>query len=283
MNVSSSTPVLETTRRSKSPEVLERRSPFIISWFCWYVKRYLPKHFHAVRVSRTGPVPQDLPGPVIFLVNHPAWWDPLLCALLSTSFPQNKHFAPIDAAAFQQYGFFAKLGFYGVEQHSLRGAATFLRTSLALLEYADTMLWITAQGEFTDPRVRPTILRPGVGHLATRLSRGSIVPIALEYPFWQESKPEALIQFGEPILMPASEQCTANEWTERLAWRLEQTQDALAMLACQQRPEDFATILGGKTGVGGMFDYWRRFRAYLRGERFRADHAAVMETHRKEN
>ena len=45
----------------------------------------------------------------------------------------------------------------------------------------------------------PRSTRPGVGHLAARLTRGWVVPIAVEYSFWTESKSEALVRIGETL------------------------------------------------------------------------------------
>ena len=36
------------------------------------------------------------------------------------------------------------------------------------------------------------------GRLARRLDAGIILPLAIEYPFWSEKTPEALLAFGRP-------------------------------------------------------------------------------------
>ena len=72
-----------------------------------------------------------------------------------------------------------------------RGAAlTFLKTSLAILSRPDSVLWITAQGEFVNPRERPIRLKPGIGHLIHRLKDVTVVTLAIEYPFWNDRCPE---------------------------------------------------------------------------------------------
>ncbi len=60
-------------------------------------------------------------------------------------------------------------------------------------------LWVTAEGDFTDPRRA----RCGCGRasptLRALLPDAVLVPLALEYSFWNESKPEALLRFGAPL------------------------------------------------------------------------------------
>lgn len=237
------------------------RSDWLVAWFRRYARRYLGRHFHAVRVSRRGRAPRVPEGPLIVVTNHPSWWDPMIIAVLTELFPDRAAYGPIDARALEKYRFFAKLGFFGVEQDSVRGARTFLRTGQAILERPGTALWVTAQGRFTDVRQRPVVLMPGVEHLASRMGRGTMLPVAIEYAFWDESKPEALVRFGEPVA-----------FGQPVAPALERTQDALMTEAMTRDATLFETVVGGKSGVGGVYDLWRRTRAWMKGETFSVEH-----------
>jgi 1-acyl-sn-glycerol-3-phosphate acyltransferase len=241
-----------------------------VRWFTWYARRFLRKNFHAVRLARaTRPAgPGD--GPLVVVLNHPSWHDPLFGMVLAALFPQRKCYVPIDAAALEKYRIFARLGFFGVEQGTRQGGTQFLRTSLAVLAQPATALWVTAQGRFTDPRERPLRLRPGLGHLLRRLSSGVVLPLALEYPFWEERYPEALARFGAPIAIAPGR--SADEWTHTLEAALTSTQDALAADALRRDAAAFDVLVGGSAGIGGVYDLWRRLKAWLRGERFRAAH-----------
>ena len=77
-----------------------RRSPRLVRFFTRHVKRFhLARNFHAVRLSRTGrpaPVPD---GPLIVVLNHPSWWDPLVGLVLTELFPDRAHYFPMDAHA----------------------------------------------------------------------------------------------------------------------------------------------------------------------------------------
>jgi hypothetical protein len=189
------------------------------------------------------------------------------------------HRAPIDAAGLAQHRFLERLGFFGVEGGTTRGSLAFLRQSLAILANPASVLWITSQGTFVDPRERPVRLKEGVGHLATRLDRGAIVPLALEYPFWNDRCPEALARFGSPIDIATSGPLSPRDWTARIERALEDTQDCLAEEARSRDPSLFVTLVGGTAGVGGIYDAWRRLRAGLRGESFRADHQTKRHSH----
>lgn len=255
-------------------DAIARRSPRLFRMFGWYARRYAARHFHAVRVSRSGPVPEFPDRPVIVVANHPSWWDPLVALILAGAMPEHReHYAPIEAVGLSQYPFLARVGFFGFETGTTAGAARFLRTSLAILDRPASVLWITAQGEFVDPRERPTRLRPGIGHLAHRLKDAILLTVAVEYPFWNDRCPEVLIWFGPPIHVEDGSRRSAREWTVEIGRALEQGLDALAAEAMRRDASAFTTLIQGTAGVGGVYDSWRRFRAWLGGRRFRAEHA----------
>jgi 1-acyl-sn-glycerol-3-phosphate acyltransferase len=211
---------------------------------------------------------------LIVVLNHPSWWDPLIGMVLAELFPERTHYVPMDAHSLARYPIFRKLGFYGVEPGTRRGAVSFLDTTLAILSQPKTVVWITAQGKFTDARVRPPRLRSGIGHIARRLNEGSILTLALEYPFWDERLPEALARFGEPIQVERGQELTVREWVERIESNLATTQDALLADALTRDPMSFEILLTGRVAIGGVYDRWRRFEAWLHGERFQAEHGA---------
>ena len=149
-----------------------------------------------MRVAREG-VPHPEPGrPLIVYCNHPSWWDPAIMFVLGdTLLPAWEGFGPMEAEALKQYGVMRKLGVFGLEPGA-KGAVRFLQVADHVLSGPRRALWITAEGRFTDARVRPVRIRPGIAHLARRATRVTILPLAFDFTFWNESKPEALARFG---------------------------------------------------------------------------------------
>ncbi len=243
----------------------------LLRWFRRYTRSYLQRSFHAIRLCRDGKPPPMPNTPLVIFLNHPSWWDPLVCLFLThTLFPDRLHYAPIDANALARYRLFARLGFFGIHLGTLRGAETFLRVSQAILHQPQAALWLTPAGRFTDPRQRPARLQQGLSHLALRLERVAFVPLALEYPFWEERFPEVLVRFGDRVQVEPHQDI--EDYTALFARQLEATQDALAADACAREPETFDTLLRGKAGIGGVYDIWRSLRARWQGEAFRPSH-----------
>ena len=233
--------------------VIPAISPWLFRVFRGYARHYARRSFHAIRIARGGPWPALPPGPVIVMLNHPSWWDPLIGLILSALFPPDRrHYAPIEAQGLAQYRFLGRLGFFGIDAGTSLGGLRFLRTSLSILSRPESVLWITPQGEFVDARVRPTAIKAGLGLLAQRLERATIIPLALEYPFWNDRCPEALAWFGEPIGVERAHERTPAAWTRLLTEALDRSQDRLAAAALARDPAAFTTLVTGAVGVGVM-------------------------------
>ena len=254
---------------------LPPRWPWLVRLFRWHACRYVRRHFHALRLSKSGHVFPATDEPLLVVLNHPSWWDPLIGIVLSRVYAEREQFAAIDAVAVRQYRFFQKIGFVGVDTKSLRGAAEFLRSGCAILTQPRHVFWVTAQGRFTDVRERPLALQSGVGHLASRLTAGVVLPVGLEYTFWTERTPEALVRVGEPLKIADHPGLNGRAWTALIEAALTRNLDALNAEAARRDPAAFAELLAGKSGVGGVYDTWRRVKSWARGRKFDPSHDAA--------
>ena len=261
----------------RTDPAMPKQSPWLFRWFQRYSRKYAARHFHAVRQSkRSHPIPMESGDPLIFVLNHPSWWDLITAFVLSNNVPDYRHFAPIESAMLEKYGIFKRLGLFGIDA-TPRGAAMFIRTVKSMFSRSHRALWITSQGHFADPRTRPLNLRPGVGAAAKRLESGWVVPVAVEYPFWEERTPEMLLCVGRPIPLGGVTR-DAREWTAVIEAGLIETMDVLAEDAMSRDPARFDDLLQGKVGVGGVYDWWRSLSGRLRGRPVRLGHGDTSET-----
>ena len=259
----------------RARKAIAQRSEISVKFFSLIFKRSLKSDFHAVRLSSAAPPPAaDTPYLVIYC-NHPSWWDAVVCVFIAhTLFPKRHFRAPIDAAMLQRYGFMAKIGLFGVEKHSRKGAADFLATCSEIIHDERNVLMITAQGRFADCRERPLALEGGVAHLAALDERITFMPLAIEYCLWQERQAEVLLRFGQPLSARELNAQPAAKRRDMLENALEQAMSALAHDAIARDETAFTTILSGRRGINPMYDGWRRLRAAMSGRRFNPEHGA---------
>ena len=244
-------------------------SPMTLRFFRRVVRRYFRQHFRAVQAQYAARL-RNLTGPIIIYGNHSSWWDPMLVILLGELLlPERQHFAPMDQRALDQYPILKKLGIFPVEMATSRGAVRFLATSETILKEGG-VLWLTPQGRFADPREFPLAFKPGLSALALRLPEVPLVPLAIEYTFWDERLPETLLHFGAPHHVSA-EVSTANA-TRELEDAMANGLLALQAAAITRDASQFETLITGNRGTGGAYSVVRRLEALLHGRRPTLDH-----------
>lgn len=251
-----------------------RRKPRVVNFFVRYFDRYFRRHMNAMRLAQWG-APPDLrdDAPVVLYTNHPAWWDAAIYILLANlHFGARSNYAPIDAEMLEKYGFFGRMGAYGVDLESRKGAQDFLAASADILAHDDAAIWVAAQGRFMDVRARPLDLKPGISRLVEIAPHAQYVPVAIEYGFWEQRGGEAFVAYGDAL--------SGDELAgmEREARRLH-LEDALTRIADRlsedvitRDPARFDALIEGKAGIGGIFDFTKRILARLKGESYDPAH-----------
>jgi len=253
-------------------------SPRLAALFTPLVHTRLRRHFSAVRLVRDTPRP-DVERPTILYCNHPSWWDPLvLLALCRSVFPGQRVFGPMDPVALGRYSILRRVGCFPVAPGTLAGARAFLDGAACVLAAPGQLLAVTAEGRFSDARARPVRLQPGVAHLLAADSRCQAIPVALEYVFWNERAPEVLVRLGSAVSGEGAgrSRSEVSVIRGRLEAALADAQDRLAVAAAARDPARFDVVLAGsRSGVGGVYDWYERLRAWWRGEPFDPSHGAL--------
>ena len=268
---------MKVVTQEASRAALPHVSSSLLKAFAAYTRGYARRHFHSCRILKAGLPPRDLAPSLVVFLNHASWWDPLVCLSLAREFYADRtSFAPIDGSMLQRYGFFKHLGFFGVEQQTATGARKFLRTMRAILASSRNAVWITPQGRFMDVRERPLRLQSGLGVLATHSQNTIFVPLAIEYTFWDEPRPEILVSFGEPIIPVRETPGSAQEWTKRFNDALEETQNALAAQSCRRDRSSWVVLNRGRSGVNPIYDSWSWLRARISRQTFVREHRAEV-------
>jgi 1-acyl-sn-glycerol-3-phosphate acyltransferase len=260
-------------RRAPTEDPVGRYDPRRMAFFHFIFARFFRKHMRAVRVAKWG-MPGAYGGrPLVVFANHPGWWDGVAFMLLSQAlFVPRRMYIPMDKAALDRYPFMRRIGVFGIETGSPRGAIAFLKVAKDVLGVPDRMLWMNAPGRFADVRERPVPIAPGMTRLPEIAPDALFVPLALDYPFWTERKAEMLCAFGEPIEGQTLQAMDRDARAIALSEALGATMDRLAGDAIARDPVRFETLLRGREGMGGIFQTWRRIVAAARGQRYDPRH-----------
>lgn len=243
-----------------SPEQLPRINRQWFDWFAWYSRKYLARHFRAMRLLKTDAERAGPDIPLVAYMNHASWWDPLVGLLIAKEFwPGRNHYGAMDREALESYKFFEKIGFFGVDRGTPRGAVQFLKMAQAITSSPANALWMTPQGRFADARERPAELMAGLPQVLSRLTSGVVQPIAIEYVFWNERLPEVLVHLGTTREI-ASLSRDRHTCQHELSQLLTIAQDELQVAAMQRNPDLFETLIDGGEGMSSIYGWWRSLR-----------------------
>ncbi len=257
----------------EAARVIAMRSPRTVALFSLIFDISLRRGLSTVRLAKAVPVPSPTTPRLVIYTNHPSWWDAVTYSFLSRRlFAGRPMFSPIDAAMIERYPFMARCGVFGVRLHSVRGALAFLATSRAILADRNNLLIVACQGRFSDVRERPLRIGGGLAHLAAREIGATFVPLAIEYAFWDERRPELLLRFGEALDCDALADLSLEERRLALERRLDEAMSALAETSIARDAGAFETLVSGAKGINPIYDAWRRMKAMAKGQSFDPRH-----------
>jgi 1-acyl-sn-glycerol-3-phosphate acyltransferase len=246
--------------------------------FGWYVRRMLRKSFHAVRLeSGSGGVLGGLAGhigPVVVPMSHASWWDPLIAVLLGRAFlPERSACGPMDREQLAKFGFFRRLGLFGIDPDSAESMAA-MRGYVAerFATEKKPTLWLTPQGRFADVRAEIE-LRPGAAAIAAAAPECRVVAMAIEYGFWLDKRPEVFVRCA-PVEPAKAAVVSTADWQRALVSTMRENAAALAQLVIARDPSAFEVLLGGGGRINPVYDAWLRLRGRsgsLQSARLQAD------------
>ncbi|MBX3388223.1 MAG: lysophospholipid acyltransferase family protein [Phycisphaeraceae bacterium] len=235
-------------------------------FFAKYVRRMVRKKFYAVRIlpehaSALADLNQQV-GPVLVLLSHCSWWDPLLSLALHSHFtPAREPMAPMDASQLRKFGIFKRIGIFGIdpdEPKSLEKMSAYVAARFATNPLCT--LWITPQGRFTDVRA-PIEIRPGGAAIAAKTAGIVVLALAIEYAFWTDQKPEVFVGW-RPVHVPPGRENSTPAWHRAILDSMKENNRLLSEAVISRDPAKFLPVFdsGPAPSTNWWYDRWLRLR-----------------------
>ncbi|MBM3963529.1 MAG: hypothetical protein FJ308_00450 [Planctomycetes bacterium] len=99
------------------------------------------------------------------------------------------------------------------------------------------------------------------------------MPLAIEYPFWEEPRPMVLVRFGEPVTFDGGnnkKHCSA-----KLEEAMRANQKDLAQCVIHRRIEAFEYLIPPRAARTSWYDTMRSWSAWFQGRPFDPRHSTV--------
>jgi 1-acyl-sn-glycerol-3-phosphate acyltransferase len=219
-------------------------------YFRWLARRA----FHTIS-ARGIEMLRNLPAdrPVIIFCNHTNWWDAVMIYLLTREMKHKACYCMMEEKQMTHYRFFAWLGAFSVDLSSPIRSAAALRYAQRLLQVNETAIFIFPQGRICR-RNEMIEVKPGTEYLAKSAPRAMLVPLAMNYEFFREDRPNALIEVGQPF--PGLE-CTEG----RISHDCNETFARVQQAAREQDLADFTPLFKPRLPLNKRWEWIKLFFA----------------------
>jgi 1-acyl-sn-glycerol-3-phosphate acyltransferase len=176
----------------------DRRKPWFLRLARSYVRRQVATELDGLWVRGLAPArAAQAQGPVLFVANHVAWWDPMLVLLLDAALG-SEGWAVMDAQSLRKLPFLGWVGGLPLDRSGPATSRAGLEAAAALLDRPGRGLWIFPQGRQRPAHVRPLDLKPGV-RLLHACAPVDVITVSFNYIFLEQSRPAAMVRFSAPL------------------------------------------------------------------------------------
>lgn len=164
----------------------------------------IENRFHSMKIKNKGNFEKRNPNfATIFYAPHSNWWDGLVGYTLSRKVFKKK--MNIMVEELNRFPILSLVGAYSVDKSSAQGSMKALKYTVELLKNNQKIIWIFPQGIIKPPNSRPFDFQTGLAYITQNAIKEhggiNLCPLAVNYTFLREDKPEIIVDVGEPITL----------------------------------------------------------------------------------
>jgi 1-acyl-sn-glycerol-3-phosphate acyltransferase len=168
----------------------------------------LEKRFFSLKIkNRENYDKRDTRFANILYAPHNNWWDGIVGYNLCRRVFKTDIRMMIEEM--NRFPILARAGAFPVNKKSAQASMRALQYSVDELCDNKKSLWIFPQGIIRPPMYRPIEFQTGLAYIAKNVVKKAgginLIPVAVNYPFLREDKPEVLCEVGEPIVLTAAD------------------------------------------------------------------------------
>lgn len=212
---------------TKLRDKVERFRPARTSKFwLWVADRFfynmLENRFYAMRYKGVENLQSLGKVPTIFFAPHSNWWDGIVGYNLCNRLLKKEIRLMVEEL--NRFPLLRRGGAFNVNKKSAQASMEALKYSVEVVGDTNNILYIFPQGIIKPPNYRPIEFQSGLTYIAEKAAKKygkvALMPIAVNYMFLRDNRPEVLVEIGEPIELN-NDKPNRKEYTEFLAHKLQ--------------------------------------------------------------
>ncbi len=195
-----------TRLRNRKEKLRKAHNYHFFTWLADRILfRMLSHRFYALRIKNLEAFEQrrNKNFPSIIYAPHMNWWDGIVgYNLMRRAFKVRPR---MMIEEMNRFPLFALIGAFPINKASAQEAVKSLKYIIDDLKSPDLGFWIFPQGIVKPPNYRPIEFQTGLAYVAQNVAKKhggvNLIPLAVNYTFLREDRPECLAQVGEPIII----------------------------------------------------------------------------------
>jgi 1-acyl-sn-glycerol-3-phosphate acyltransferase len=217
----------------------------------WYIRRKMRSAFRGLWLK--GSLPPITPGQgLVVYANHTSFWDGFVVHQLGQAANWSAY-AMMEEENLAKYPFHTRIGAFSVRRGDPRSALETLKYAKGVLHGPNEAIFVFPQGEIRPPSTELGPLKRGLDVLV-RSAKARAVPVAIRYVFFENERPDVLVEVGQP-----HEAVPEMEYTHRL-------EEVVGRLMQAPSVNGFSCLRRGSASVQERWDVVRGLFTFKRAK-----------------
>lgn len=237
-----------------------RTSPFWLKVASLFFYNMLEDRFCAFRYKGfKNYLKRDVNAPTIFFAPHCNWWDGIVAYNICMRICKKEIRLMIEEL--NRFPLLRRGGGFSVNKKSPMASMEALQYSVRAMGDLNNILYLYPQGIIKPPNYRPIEFQSGLSYAAQKAAekygKVNLFPIAVNYFFLRDNRPEVWVEFGDLIELSNSK-INRKEYSEFLAKTLEKLCDNQMYEISQANFDGYETLFQQKLA------WYRAFEQHLK-------------------
>lgn len=166
------------------------------SWgFSLVAKSLLKKHFQNIYLFGDPPKNSNR---TLYLINHSAWWDPIIIFYLNRMLVKSDAYAMMHETGIRKHPIFRRIGSFSINRENPKAIIESLRYAGNRLS-ENQAVWMFPQGDEMPFDQRPLSFQGGAAYLTDQVPDSNVVPISIMYSFESTPKANVYVSIGSNL------------------------------------------------------------------------------------
>ncbi len=165
--------------------------------------------------------------PIIMYAPHSNWWDGIVAYAICNGICHQELRLMVEEL--KRFPLLRHAGCFSINKKSPQASMEAIKYAIHELSNRNCNIYLYPQGIIKPPNFRPIEFQSGLAYIvetaAKRYGKVGLIPVAVNYFFLRDNRPEVFVELGERIEITADKKFDRKEFTEYLAKNLEELCD----------------------------------------------------------